>query len=203
MPKRPVIEPHKSQPQVPPPSAPGPHLGWLAGGLAWHAWYLGAFYYLLAVDNAFNFNNNYPVLGFITALTAVVALAMLMLVVTSSRPLAAGQAGAPDADALATRFFIISLSMVAFLILPLIYYFMLLDDFAVTPRQWVSAGVALLSAWYAWRGWGRRLLTPRGFLPRAAFVVLTVALVLIMMSMLSDVIPTPMGETKTNVIQPL
>jgi hypothetical protein len=198
MPKRPVAESSKSQLQVPP-----PHLGWLVGGLAWHALYLAAFYYLLAVDNAFNFNNNYPVLGFITALTALVALAMLMLVVASSRSLAAGQVMAPDADALATRFFIVSLSLVAFLILPLIYYFMLLDDFAVTSRQWVSAGLALLSAWYAWRGWGRRLLAPRGFLARAAFVVLGVALVLIMMSMLSDVIPTPMGDTKANVILPL
>lgn len=203
MPKRPVTEPRKSQPSFPPASAPAPPLGWLLAGLLWHAIYLAAFYFLLSVDNAFNFNNNYPVLGFITALTALVALAMLMLAVASSRPLAAAEAEGPDAEALATRFFIASLSLVAFLVLPLIYYFMLLDDFAVTPRQWISAGVAVLGAWYAWRGWARRLLAPRGFLARAAFVLLGVALVLIMMNMLSDVIPTPMGETKADVILPL
>ncbi len=202
MSKRPVTEPRKTPvPEMPP--APGPHPGWLAGALAWHAAYLAAFYYLLSADNAFNFNNNYPALGFITALTVLVALAMLMLAVESSRPLAEGPAEAPHAEAQASRYFILSLSLVAFLVMPLIYYFMLLDDFAVTGRQWVSAGLALLGAWYAWRGWGRRLLAPRGLLGRAAFVLLSVGLVLIMMNMLSDVIPTPVGDTKSNVILPL
>lgn len=203
MPKRPAIEPRAPQPPELPTPAWEPQWGWLIAGSAWHALYLAAFYYLLAADNAFNYNNNYPVLGFITALTALAALVMLMLAAVSSRPLAAEPAGAAEADSLATRFFIVSLSLVALLVLPLIYYFMLLDDFAVTGRQWVSAGVAVLAAGYAWRGWGRRFLAPRGFLARAAFGLLCVALVLIMMNMLSDVIPTPMGENKSNVILPL
>lgn len=203
MPKRSAIEPRTPQSKSLPVPAPGPQWGWLIAGLAWHALYLAAFYYLLAADNAFNFNNNYPVLGFITALTVLAALAMLMLAVVSNRPLAAEPAEAAEADSQATRFFILSWSLVAFLILPLIYYFMLLDDFAVTGRQWVSAGAAAPAVWFAWRGWGRRFLAPRGLPARAAFALISVALVLIMMNMLSDVIPTPMGENKSNVILPL
>lgn len=199
MPKRPVTEPRHLQSHPPVLPAASPHLGWLAAGLFWHAAYLAAFYYLLSVDNAFNFNNNYPVLGFITALTALVALAMLVLAASASQEAAAS----PVADPYASRYFVVSLCLVAFLVLPLVYYFMLLDDFSVTGRQWVSAGLALLGLWYAWRGWGRKLLAPRGLLGRAAVVVLFVVLVLIMMSMLSDVIPTPMGDTKSNVLLPL
>ncbi|MEW6515423.1 MAG: hypothetical protein AB1439_00775 [candidate division FCPU426 bacterium] len=198
MPRRLAIE-SAPLPPFSPDTAPRLRPVWFLAAAAGHAVYLAVFYYLLSVENAFNFNNNYPVLGFLTCLTVLIALAILVLAVSEARPLAEGR---PD-HSQTTFFFVASLSLVAFLVLPVVYYFMLLDDFAVTARQWLSAGLALAAMWLAWRGWWRHLASPRGLLVRAGFGLLCVVLVLLMMNMLCDVIPTPAGNIKENVLLPL
>ncbi|MBN1596213.1 hypothetical protein JW933_09835 [candidate division FCPU426 bacterium] len=166
--------------------------------------YLLGFYYCLTADNPFNYNNNYHLAAFITCLLMLVNLSLFVLYVDMEEIRRCRHSTAMTCiPAAAMVYFSTVLLLAVFIVLPLVLYFMLVDDFVIRLRQWipVALGAGLLTYAY-WRRWPE-LLAGKGMVQRLLYLLLMAVLVLLLMDILTGIIPTSVRSGGESVIFPL
>ncbi len=164
--------------------------------------HLGSVYFLLTVNNAFNFNNNFHLIGFVSFFTFMVQLLLALLLgrlIQKQSLLMLHEDWTSDDPFQGFSSYALLLIMVFFTILSPLIYFLLINDFMFDKTEAIVGGLAglagiliLFSYWISFTALLRRQLTLNWWtvVNKIVLFALFCFIFAILINFLAGVIPT-------------